>query len=89
MACAVKPPDDVCDGCDFNLYDAQTADDDVHDDADDGGSTNGRRRRLTSSDRDSDFDSGSESSSSSSFSGRHGLSKECGACVVSGARESH
>lgn len=106
MWCAVKPPDDVCDACDFDLYDAQsqlgwneTNDDIDGGDGDDGGGAvsveplNGRRRRrrrLTSSDNSaSSFGSGSGSASySSSFSARSGLSEECGACLVSGPRES-
>lgn len=97
MWCAVKPPDDVCDACNFDLYDAQTElgfpESNDGDDVVNVASLNGRRRRLTSSDgseseRAGDFGSGSaSSSSSSSFSTRNGLSEQCGACLVSGPRE--
>eukprot|EP00752_Nemacystus_decipiens_P012801 g11336.t1 len=96
MWCAVKPPDDVCDACNFDLYDAQTGltfpEPNNYDSHGDDGynfatSLNGRRRRLTSSDGSESDDSASSfgsgsSSTSTSFSTRHGLSEECGRCLL-------
>lgn len=86
----IKPPDDVCDACNFDLYDAQTQmlPTDSSDGDGDGAVSDGRRRRrrrrLTSSDRSgNDFDDAGGESSSSSFSSLHGLSEDCGACLVS------
>ena len=80
MACVVKPPDDVCNACDFDAYHADNFDPTP------GVATNSAfisdgqlmRRSPVVGSNNSSNDS-SDSSSDSSM----GLSKECEACVVS------
>ena len=73
-ACAVKPPDDICDSCDFSLYDSAFA--------------NGTIDTTSSSSSAEGIDEGRQqgeyftSGSSSSGSTSWDLSEECQACVV-------
>lgn len=70
-ACIVKPPDDVCNACDFSTYDAFI--EDFH------------NTEINDMDQASEtlFSSGSGSDSSSSSSTSMGLSQDCQDCVVS------
>ena len=77
-ACILKPSDEVCATCDFDLYDASLHDTDVPNSDSDISSSGQRRRRAATS-----SSGGSTGSSSTSSISSLGLSKECQACVVS------
>ena len=71
MACVVKPPDDVCNACDFDLDDDNISDQTI-------GFTN-----ISGSISDDQVPRRSAAAGSSSSSSSADLSEECQACVVS------
>ncbi|CAM9245358.1 unnamed protein product, partial [Laminaria digitata] len=79
-ACVAKPPDDVCNACDFDIYDETIANQTIGLTSNSGSisADRVRRRSATAGSSSSSNNNNSNDSSGSSV----GLSEECEACVV-------
>lgn len=100
--CVLKPPDEVCDECDFSVYDASVSnpyyshDSQTWLDSGSSGSSSsdgrdgvGHASSNSSSDRSSSSSSttgGRSKASTADTPGSYGLSEQCGRCVVSVSR---